>query len=308
MKRDIELNAEGTTLRGWLHVPSGVSSRVPLVVMAHGWGAVKEMYLDEYAAAFAAAGIAALVFDHRNFGASDGEPRQEIDPWAQVRDYRHAITFAQAIPGVDRDRIGVWGTSYSGGHALVLGAIDRRVRCVVAQCPTISGWRNMLRRYPGDRLAQFFAACEADRAARFRGEPPRTVPIAPDFRPEEHRPAGPGPAARAGNDGGGWFGALTADRRAAWRNEVTLRSVELYSEYEPGTYISRIGPTPLLIVTADADSLTPTDEILGAYDAAREPKKLVILPGGHFDLYGAQLSAGSAAATEWFALHLNASR
>jgi uncharacterized protein len=72
------------------------------------------------------------VFDNRNFGASDGEPRQEIDPWAQVRDYRHAISWAQTLPEVDAERVGVWGSSYSGAHVLVLGAIDKRVKCVVA--------------------------------------------------------------------------------------------------------------------------------------------------------------------------------
>ncbi len=89
MRRDIEFNAEGTILRGWLYLPDNPAGRVPGVVMAHGFTAVKEMYLDTYAEVFAAAGLGVVVFDHRNFGASAGEPRGEIDPWAQVRDYRH---------------------------------------------------------------------------------------------------------------------------------------------------------------------------------------------------------------------------
>src|SRR6266545_2868715 len=135
MRQDIEFDAEGVTLRGWLYLPDGATGPVPTVVMAHGFSAVKEMYLDSYAEVFAAAGLGALVFDNRNFGASDGEPRQEIDPWAQVRDYRHAITYAQTRPEVDPGRIGVWGSSYSGGHVLALGAIDKRIGCVVAQVP-----------------------------------------------------------------------------------------------------------------------------------------------------------------------------
>jgi len=70
--------------------------------MAHGFSAVKEMYLDAYAEA----GLAALVFDNRNFGASDGEPRQEIDPWAQVRDYRDAITWVRTRSEVDAEDVG----------------------------------------------------------------------------------------------------------------------------------------------------------------------------------------------------------
>lgn len=181
MRTDIAFDAEGTILRGWLHLPEKGKEPFPLVVMTHGWAAVKEMYLDVYAETFARAGIATLVYDHRNFGASDGTPRQEIDPWAQVRDYRHAITFATTVSGVDNRRIGVWGTSYSGGHAIVVGALDKRVTCVVAQAPTISGWRNTLRRFPGDTLASMRERFDADREARLQGKTPAMVPVIADF-------------------------------------------------------------------------------------------------------------------------------
>ena len=113
---DIAFDAEGSTLRGWLYRPQPHRSAAPVVVMAHGYNCLKEFYLDRYAAAIASAGHVVLAYDHRYFGDSDGEPRQELDPWVQVRDYRHAITFAQTLEGVDRDRVGVWGTSYAGGH------------------------------------------------------------------------------------------------------------------------------------------------------------------------------------------------
>ena len=135
---DIEFDADGMTLRGWLYRPRGRAAAAPAVVMAHGYNCIKELYLDRYAAAVADAGQVVLAYDHRNFGDSDGEPRQELDPWGQVRDYRNAITFVQTLDGVDPARIGIWGTSHAGGHVLVVAAIDRRVRCVVAQVPTIS--------------------------------------------------------------------------------------------------------------------------------------------------------------------------
>src|SRR5260370_25289304 len=125
-RRDVEVDAEGVTLRGWFYEAEGGGAPGVAVVMAHGFSAVKEMYLDSFGEVFAAAGLHVLVFDNRGFGASDGEPRQEIDPWAQIRDYRHAITYASTVPGVDRQRIGIWGSSYSGGHVLVVAAIDRR--------------------------------------------------------------------------------------------------------------------------------------------------------------------------------------
>src|ERR1700704_5335525 len=143
---DIEFDADGATLRGWLYRPRSNGSDAPVVVMAHGYNCLKEFYLDKYAASIANAGHVVLAYDNRNFGDSDGEPRQELDPWQQLRDYRHAITFLQTQSFVDPARIGIWGTSYSGGHVLVVAAIDKRVKCVVSQVPTISGFRGMLRR------------------------------------------------------------------------------------------------------------------------------------------------------------------
>ena len=123
MRKDVEFKTQdGVTLRGWHYLPDQRSGKVPTIVMAHGFSAVKEMYLDKFAEVFAEAGLGALVFDNRNFGASGGEPRQEIDPWEQVRDYRDAITFVETLPETDADRIGIWGSSYSGGHVLVVGA------------------------------------------------------------------------------------------------------------------------------------------------------------------------------------------
>src|SRR5215469_634375 len=177
MRHDIEFNAEGVILRGWLYVPEILPGATPAIVMAHGFSAVKEMYLDRYAEVFSAAGLAALVFDNRNFGASDGMPRQEIDPWQQVRDYRHAITWLRRQPQIDPHRIGVWGSSYSGGHVLVVGAIDRRVKCVVSQVPLASGSRNLKRLVRADMAAPLREQFDMDREARMGGAAPSMVPV-----------------------------------------------------------------------------------------------------------------------------------
>jgi fermentation-respiration switch protein FrsA (DUF1100 family) len=298
MRQDVEFNAEGVTLRGWLYLPDGATGPVPTIVMAHGFSAVKEMYLDAFAEVFAAAGLGALVFDNRNFGASDGEPRQEIDPWAQVRDYRHAITYARTREEVDRERIGIWGSSYSGGHVLVVGAIDRRVRCVVAQVPLISGHENARRLVRADFIAATQEAFDADREARFRGEAPAMVPV-----------VDPDPAAVSAlptADSWEWFSQTGETRAPSWRNEVTLRSVEMFWEYEPGAWIEWISPTPMLLVVAQGDHLTVSDLAIAALERAREPKRLALLPGGHFDAYVAGFDAASRVARDWFAAHLRA--
>src|ERR1700747_867936 len=180
-RRDVDFEVEGgDRLRGWLFVPSNGSAKLPAVSIAHGYAGGKEQGLEHFARAFAEAGLIALVHDHRNFGASDGAIRHDIDPWRQIADWRRAISFLESLPVVDPGRIGVWGTSYAGGHVLVLGATDRRARAVVAQAPTISGYEQGLRRVPPDAVAALEHQFDEDERAQFRGEPPHRQQIVSD--------------------------------------------------------------------------------------------------------------------------------
>jgi len=297
MRKDIEFKTEdGVTLRGWHYLPDGRNGKLPTIVMAHGFSAVKEMYLDRFAEAFAATGLSSVVFDNRNFGASDGEPRQEIDPWCQIRDYRDAITFAETLAETDANRIGIWGSSYSGGHVLVVGAIDRRVKCVVSQVPLASGHDNARRLVRADFLAGLQEMFQQDRRARMAGKPPAMIPVVAED------PAAP--SALPTPDSWKWFKETERARAPSWRNEVTLRSVEMFTEYEPASYVSFISPTPLLMVVALGDVLTVADLALAAYEEALEPKKLIALSGGHFDAYAKDFDAASKPAVEWFIRHL----
>jgi fermentation-respiration switch protein FrsA (DUF1100 family) len=297
MRTDIEFHTEdGVTLRGWHYLPDGRQGKVPTIVMAHGFSAVKEMYLDRFAEAFAAAGFASIVFDSRNFGASDGTHRQEIDPWQQVRDYRDAITYAETLAETDPERIGIWGTSYSGGHVLVVGAVDRRVKCVVSQVPLVSGHANVRRLIRADHLAGVQELFTADRRARMAGKPPAMIPVVVDQSAT--------PCALPGPDSWRWFTETGRTIAPSWKNEVTLRSVEMFTEYEPGSYVRFISPTPLLMVVALGDVLTVPELALAAFERALPPKRLVTLEGGHFDAYVDAFETASTAAVEWFTRHL----
>ena len=123
-REDVTFSSHGATLQGWLYRPNRNhterASRAPGVVMAHGFTAVREMFLDNYAAAFAAAGLVTLVYDHYGFGASAGEPRQYPAASIQLDGYRDAIAWLRTQPGVAAENIGIWGTSNSGGHVIVL--------------------------------------------------------------------------------------------------------------------------------------------------------------------------------------------
>jgi uncharacterized protein len=296
MRKDIEFKTtDSTTLRGWHFLPDG-SGRKPTLVMAHGFSAVKEMYLDKYAEAFAKAGFASVVYDHRCFGASDGQPRQEIDPWLQIRDYSDAITFASSLEQTDPARIGVWGSSYSGGHVMVVAAIDRRVKCVVSQVPIISGSQGFRRLVRADFIAALQGQLHADRAHRASGGAPTMIPVV------AQDPLAPSALPTA--DSYQWFTETAKLRAPSWRNEVTARTIEYGFGYEPGAYIGLISPTPLLLVVAVQDHLAVSDLAITAYERAFEPKRLVLLPGGHFDAYVGEFDQSFEAARDWFSAHL----
>jgi uncharacterized protein len=295
MRRDdVEFDAEGgVKLRGWLLLPDGPGPH-PAVTMAHGYAGVKEHGLERFARAFADGGFVVLIHDHRGFGASDGEPREDVDPWRQIADWRRAISFLESRPEVDSRRIGLWGTSYAGGHAIVLGATDRRLRCVVAQVPTISGYEQGLRRVAPDDVAALEDSFAEDERAQARGEPPRYQAIV------SADPAVPA-AYRAPE-------AIDFYRQPVpagiWENTVTVRSARAARMYEPGVWIDRVSPTPLLMVVGRSDTITLTDLALAAYERALEPKRLELIPGGHFDPYLSDFAQSSRAALEWFGAHL----
>jgi uncharacterized protein len=297
MREDIEFDAEGATLRGWFYRPDDAGEGVPCVVMSHGFSAIKEMHLDEYAEVFCDAGLACVVFDNRGLGASDaapGKPRLELDPWEQIRDYQHAITYAQLRPEVDADHIGVWGSSYSAAHSYVVAAIDRRVKAVCGQVPLVSGRRAFEMLVRIDFWEQTWELLAADRQARARGEAPAMLPVV-DADPTAQS-ALPTPDS---------YKFFSEYEGSSWSNEVTLRSLELFQGYEPGDYIRRISPTPLLMVVAPNDRLVAGELACEAFETAAHPKKLVLVPGGHFDAYvGRGFEISSAAARDWFVEHL----
>lgn len=133
-------------LSGWLY-PSArctPSNPGPALVLAHGLGATKELKLDVYAAHFHQHGYTCVVFDYRCTGGSTGQPRGLIDWSRQQEDWKCAIAYARQLENVDADRVGLFGTSFSGGHVVQLAAGDARLKAVVSQCPFTDGVRSSL--------------------------------------------------------------------------------------------------------------------------------------------------------------------
>jgi dienelactone hydrolase len=139
MRTDITFHSGDDWCAGWLYRPEGFEGPRPLMVMAHGFSATKELRLPAYAERFCAAGIGVLLFDYRHFGASGGEPRQLLDISRQHADFRRALAYARDLDWVDPERVGLFGSSFAGGHVLAVGAADGRVAAIVSQCPFTDG-------------------------------------------------------------------------------------------------------------------------------------------------------------------------
>jgi len=283
--QEIVFDANGCKLAGWVCRPDEAGGARPAVVLSHGLSGTVDMGLADYARAFTEAGFVCLAYDHRNWGRSAGWPRAETDPWQQAADMREAIGFAQRLPGVDADRIGLWGTSYSGGHVLTVAALDRRVRCAVSQVPLVSGSRTFEAWVPADKRSRFLARLQQDWQQRAAGAPPAMAPAAPPGSETEE-----------------WVRAV--DREGRYDNRISLRTFDLLRSYEPAAFVPAIAPTPLLMVVAEADTQTPVAWQREAFATAGEPKRLVTLPGRHYDPYTRLLAESSGAAADWFRQHL----
>ncbi len=301
MKQDIEFKSKGDVCRGWLMTPDGPGP-FPTVVMGGGWCYVKEIVMPSYAEYLLQAGLAAILFDYRNFGSSDGEPRQHVDPWRQVEDYKNAISFAETLPQVDVDRIGIWGISYAGGHVLIVGALDARVRCIVSIVAVVDGETHLHRAHGERRYAELLDLIAADRKRRFEQQDAGgTIPMSvPD--PETTLSTWSHPAIHE------VFTHLRDTEAPSHVHANTIESVELLRAYNVFPYARRILNTPTLMVVAENDNIAPWDLQIDAFNSIAAPKKkLAVIPDvTHMSLYSERthLEIAGQEGAAWFREHI----
>ena len=241
-------------------------------MLAHGWSGLREQRLDAYAERFAAAGMAALVFDYRHFGASAGEPRQLLDVPRQLEDWTSAVAYARSLDGVDADRIALWGTSFSGGHVVTAAAADPRVAAVVAQVPFTDGLTNLIRLGKRHALGLTREGLR-DQLRAMRGRPPHLIAA-----------VGPPGSLAVMNtpDAAPGFHALTPPG-VEWPNATAARICLRVSGYRPIRRAARVR-CPILFAIAENDLITPAD--LAERAAKLAPRGEVHrYPAGHFDVY-----------------------
>ncbi len=301
MPREISFNSEGERCLGRLWLPEGhePGAKVPAVVLANAITAVKELILPGYAARFATAGFAALTFDYRRWGESEGQPRHHFEPHAQIQDLRNAITWLAAQPEVDAARIGGWGVSMGGGHMLHLAAFERRLAAVAVTATAVRSLPIYERMMGLAGLQELLAQLGQDRAARFWTDAVATT------RPAWGKPGDDCllPVEEA------WRFYMPDGQPAAptFVNQLTVASVENMIAYNPDFAIHLASPTAVLFVHASQDVI-PVEAVREVFERADEPKKLVVLDCKHTDLYDVEPWVTQAAeeAIAWFRDHLPA--
>lgn len=235
---------------------------------------MKEMNLDLIAEKFQTAGFASLVFDNRNFGASDGLPRQEANPNQQSLDYHEAVTFLVNTPEVDASKIATWGYSLSGSYAIKAGAIDRRIKAVITVCPMLSTHKILQRMIPAPHRTAVEALLFAERAARMRGDEPAYGVVASEDPAKQAIFMIPGDV--------DWLLTMQKTKAPAWENRYTIHSRFDILSYHPTGFVEALCPTPWLLIQGNEDHSCPPDLNMEMFARALEPKELVMFKGGHF--------------------------
>ena len=272
-KRDVTFQVKGTSIRAWLYLPENLSAPVPCIVMGNGFGGTKDMLLEDYAVRYQEAGFAALAFDYRCFGESEGEPRQLMLISNQLEDYVGAIEYARQLKEIDPAKIVLWGTSASGGYGILVAAENRNIACVIAQCPGLDhrASEKMFKERLGIRhFLRLFVHGQRDMMRARLGLSPHRIPI-------------------VGKSGTMAFLPL-ADAYEGYRNlvsenfvnEMCARAILRSHGYRPDKCIRNVR-CPILIQICDYDSLAPispeTEKVL------RKHAEVKRYPIGHFDIY-----------------------
>jgi pimeloyl-ACP methyl ester carboxylesterase len=276
-RRELYFPSGSDRCHAWLYLPDATDAGPPpVILMAHGLGAIKVLRLDAFAERFQAAGYACLVFDYRYFGESEGQPRELLSIARQREDWKAALRFARSLPEVDSSRVVLWGTSFGGGHAIATAAVDHDVVAAIAQCPFTDGMASVLKIPPRESGRLIFAGVK-DRLAQLAGREPVRVKVA--ARPGElglMNDADAVDTVLALLEASG----LTEEE---YPNEVPARIALEISFDAPGRKARQV-ECPILFCVCDADEVAPAKATLR--HAAKAPRgEIRRYPVGHFDIY-----------------------
>jgi len=262
-RQDLVFRSGDDECAAWLYPAAGGSERVPVIVMAHGLSGTRRDRLGPFAERFAAAGFAALVFDHRGFGNSGGE-LDLFHPRLQLEDWRAAIAFARSLQGINSAKVVTFGSSMGGGNALAAAAKDPGIAAAISQVPFLDIVRQAHRSSPSVTARLVVAAI------RGRHVPAVGQPNEPAFI-----------NAPGGEEG--WRRVVSLGEDSRWRNRVSSRWI-LGRPFRPVRHARNLH-CPWLVCVGEADRVARPGPTIAA--ARRAPLgELRTYPGvDHFDIY-----------------------
>ncbi|CAB4942416.1 unannotated protein [freshwater metagenome] len=292
-RTDVTFPSGDAHCAAYLYRPDGeATGDVPCVVMAHGFSATRDDRLPAFAERFAEAGMAALVFDYRHFGASGGHPRQLLDVGRQHDDYRAAVAYARGLDGIDPERIALWGSSFSGGHVVAVAAGDPRLAAVVSQAPFADGVAAVAL-VPPKNLARLTVDGLRDRLGALAGRPPHLIPAVAE-------PGGY--AAMTAPEAAPGFASITGEG-SRWENAFAARLMLTMALYRPVRSAPSV-QAPLLVCVCDEDATTPPAPAVKMGETAPRGE-VVRYPIGHFSIYvGEPFERAVADQTAFLGRHL----
>jgi pimeloyl-ACP methyl ester carboxylesterase len=274
-----------------LYLPRGVE-KPPVVILGHGLGATRDMGLDAYAARFAEAGIAALTFTYRYFGDSTGQPRQLLSIRRQLADWDAALAHVQSRKDVDTSRVAVWGSSFGGGHAIVVAARHPELAAAIAQCPFTDGLASARALGPAGAL-RLVPVVLRDLLAMLRRAEPAQITVA--------GPPGSVALMTAPDALPGYLALVPAG--GTFTNHVAARVAPTITAHRPGRRARTVRP-PILFCICNHDSVTPPEQTL-RYARTAPRGEIKTYPTGHFDIYrGEQFEAVVADQIDFLQRHL----
>lgn len=277
-RQDVGFSVDGDIIRAWLYLPENEPEKVPCIIMSQGFGGTKDgVVLDPYAQRFNEAGFAALTYDFRHFGESDGEPRQLFDIVKQHDDLRAAINYARERDDIDPEKIFLWGTSASGGYGLVIAAEDHDIAGVIAQCPGIDhdvDSKLFFENYGIGHFLRLIVHAQRDKGRSRFGLSPHRYPIV----------GKPGTMAMLSTPGAfeGYVNLLKGSE--TFRNEVCARALLMAHGPDPVQSSAEV-KCPILFLVCEHDNLASPESHKRAADILGEKAKVVSYPIGHFDIY-----------------------
>lgn len=287
---DVAFFSEGSRIAGsWRTPERPPEPKLRAIVHGPGWLGLKDAKLYvRYHEALTAAGFGVLVFDYRGFGDSAGE--RKLSMTAQLQDLRNAVTYLSTRDDVDADRIGVFGSGGTGGgNAVLLAAVDERVRAAVSQLPVADG-RDWLRRMRSEsEWLAFLDTLDEDRRQRALTGTGRLV------NPREEIMV---PTAERRTT------TVKADVDTKIPTEVSLAAADEILDYRP-VDAAKGCATPLLVIAVERDATTPTDHAVRIYEAVRGPRRLVMQRHTtHYAAYDKYWQTVTPTIVEWFDTYL----